>query len=123
MTKEIVVNSRTNEIRVAVLENGRLEDFFIESAKEDSMLGDIYKGRIESIVSSINGAFVNIGVGKNGFLYLSEMTNPLLEAELSRPTGFLEKIFKKPAKENKKLSADFQVGQEILVQVVKEPFG
>ena len=98
MSKEILVNSRGHEMRVAVLKDGRLEDFFIESQRSDSILGDVYKGKIESIVPSINGAFVNIGVGKNGFLYLSERTNPLLEQELSRPAGFLEKIFKRPEK-------------------------
>ncbi|MDP3142433.1 MAG: Rne/Rng family ribonuclease [Candidatus Omnitrophota bacterium] len=123
MTKEILINVKTNEMRVAVLKDGQLEDFSIELNKQNSILGDIYKGRIDSIVASINAAFVDIGFGKNGFLYLSEMTNPMLEAELSKPVGFLEKILHKPAKEVKKVSPEFQVGQEILVQVVKEPFG
>jgi len=123
MPKEILINVKSHEMRVAVLKDGQLEDYFIELAKDNSILGDIYKGKIDSIVSSINAAFVNIGFGKNGFLYLSEMTNPILEEELSKPTGFLEKIFHKPAKENKPVSPEFRVGQEILVQVVKEPFG
>jgi len=124
MAKDIFINVKAHEVRVAVVKDNQLEDYFVELAKDaNSILGDIYKGRIESIVSSINAAFVNIGFGKNGFLYLSEMTNPILEEELSRPVGFLEKILKRPEKEKKPVSAEFQEGQEILVQVVKEPFG
>src|SRR3990167_4232398 len=98
MSKEILINAKAQEMRVAVLKNGQLEDFFIELSRHNALLGNIYKGKIDSIVSSINAAFVNIGVGKNGFLYLSEMTNPILEAELSKPVGFLEKILRKRGK-------------------------
>src|SRR5271167_3726427 len=67
------------------------------------MLGNIYKGRVESILPSINGAFVNIGQEKNGFLYLTDADNPFLndiekiEEEPSTPQKILNMIFPKPA--------------------------
>lgn len=123
MSKEIIINVRQQEMRVAVLKDGTLSDYFVEVSRQNAILGNIYKGKIETIVSSINAAFVNLGFGKNGFLYLSEMTNPIVEAELARPVGILEKILKRSAKAPKKVSPEFQAGQEVLVQVVKEPFG
>src|SRR5271167_3755845 len=67
------------------------------------MLGNIYKGRVESILPSINGAFVNIGQEKNGFLYLTDADNPFLndiekiEEEPSAPQKILNMIFHRPA--------------------------
>jgi Rne/Rng family ribonuclease len=65
---------------------------------------------------------VDIGVGKNGFLYLSEMFNPLVEEEVSKSKGFLSKLLKKKTKAAAPPKS-FAKGDEILVQVVKEPFG
>src|SRR5206468_3419301 len=78
------------------------------------------------ILPSINGAFVDIGQERNGFLYLTDAVNPLLEEEISGPRRFLDKLLNKPEKEVER--QDFKPvplakGQEVLVQVVKEPFG
>ncbi|HQL42227.1 MAG TPA: ribonuclease E/G, partial [Candidatus Omnitrophota bacterium] len=128
MSKEILVNIKEGETRVAIIESGVLEDFYIERESEGTLLGNIYKGRVESILPSINAAFVNIGQEKNGFLYLTDIVNPLVEEELSGPRKFIEKILNpqvKP-KETKKRSEHppaLSKGDEIIVQVVKEPFG
>lgn len=110
MAKEILINIEPQEKRVAVVEGGVLSDFYIERPGQKPLVGNIYKGRIDSIVSSIGAAFVDIGLAKKGFLYLSEAED--LEADL-------EDI--KP--KNVKAAKEFKVGQEILVQVVKEQFG
>ncbi len=120
MSKEILINIKDKQKRVAVVKDGKLEEFYLEVAEENPLLGNIYKGRIDSVVPSINAAFVDIGIGKNGFLYISEMSNPLAEDETA-PRGFLSKILKKKAKAAPK--RNFAKGDEILVQVVKEPFG
>ncbi len=120
MNKEILINIKEKEKRVAVIKEGRLEEFYLEIAGEDSLLGNIYKGRVDSVVPSINAAFVDIGIGKNGFLYLSEMSNPLLEEE-SLPKKFINRLLKKKSKAAP--GRKFSRGDEILVQVVKEPFG
>ena len=130
MSKEILVQTGKGECLVAILENGRLDDFHIEVDRYQSLLGNIYKGKVETILPSINAAFVNIGYAKNGFLYLTDAANPLLEEEVPIQRSFLEKIFKKPSKKNKedkrgrkeKGALPLSVGQEILVQVVKDPF-
>lgn len=132
MPKEILVNVQEGERRVAIVDGGKLDDFHIEVDRHNSILGNIYKGKVESILPSINGAFVDIGEGKNGFLYLTDAINPLLEEEISGPRNFFNKIFnrqEKPKEEQKdpnlKPSQQVQLtkGEEVLVQVVKEPFG
>jgi len=131
VSKEILIHIQAGERRVAILEEGKLDDFYIEVDRHQSILGNIYKGKVESILPSINGAFVDIGQGKNGFLYLTDAVNPLIEEEITTgPKKFLEKILNKgeKRKENNKASkenkpASLSSGQEILVQVVKEPFG
>ena len=128
MGKEILIQIQEGERKVAILKNGHLDDFLIESDRRESILGNIYKGKVESILPSINGAFVNIGLERNGFLYLTDTVNPELEKETA-PQNFIQKIFHK--KEERKKGGgrhhrhetpNLKTGQEILVQVVKEPF-
>ncbi len=131
MSREILIQTDKRECLVAILENGRLDDFHIEVDRYQSLLGNIYKGKVENILPSINAAFVNIGYEKNGFLYLTDADNPLLEEEVPVERNLIEKIFRKkphrkprPEKKPKteKDSISLQIGQEILVQVVKDPF-
>src|SRR3989338_9577991 len=78
MAREILVHIKAGEKRVVILNNGKIDDFFLEVDNQKTILGNIYKGRVESILPSINGAFVNIGQEKNGFLYLTDADNPFL---------------------------------------------
>ena len=131
MSKEILIQTQKEERLVAILEEGRLDDFYIEADRYQSLLGNIYKGKVESVLPSINAAFVNIGQDRNGFLYLTDAVNPLIEEEILEPRKFLDKIFnnQEPKKQQKrrgrrgKSPVPLKVGQEILVQVVKDPFG
>lgn len=140
MSKEILVHVAQDERRVAVIVNGKLDDFYIELEGNQSMLGNIYKGRVESILPSINGAFVNIGQEKNGFLYLTDAENPLLEGierieqEPSAAQKFLSLFLPKNSSKQatgdksakgaeKKEEISLKKDQEVLVQVVKDPFG
>lgn len=107
MSKEILINVDSAEKRVAVVSDGKLEEFYIERPQDKTIVGNIYKGRIEAVLPSIGAAFVDIGLLKKGFLYLSEIESAYESADAPQPT--------KP-KEIKK-------GQEVLVQVVKESFG
>jgi Rne/Rng family ribonuclease len=103
VSKEILIQVAHDERRVAVLVDGKLDDFYIELDRHQSMLGNIYKGRVESILPSINGAFVNIGQEKNGFLYLTDADNPFLqdiekiEEEPSSARKIMNMIFPKAA--------------------------
>ena len=155
MSKEILVQVAQGERRVAVLSDGKLDDFYIELDRHQSMLGNIYKGKVESILPSINGAFVNIGQEKNGFLYLTDADNPLLKEvdriEEEPVMGVGQKIINmifpakppdgpqesaqpaspppsagqnpKPGRHPKQQPLPLKKDQEILVQVVKDPFG
>jgi ribonuclease G len=107
MSKEILINSETQEKRVAIVQDGLLLEFHIERPQDRTIVGNIYKGRIEAVMPSIGAAFVDIGLPKNGFLYLSEIESAYESIEAPAQT---------PIKEVKK-------GQEVLVQVVKESFG
>ncbi|MBF0385257.1 MAG: Rne/Rng family ribonuclease [Candidatus Omnitrophica bacterium] len=130
MPKEILIQTQKGERQVAIIEEGRVEDFHIEVDRYESLLSNIYKGKVESILPSINAAFVNIGQAKNGFLYLTDAVNPFVEEEFAERNNFLTRIFGKKKKEEPKASQPrkpreeihLKVGQEILVQVVKEPF-
>lgn len=116
---------------MAIIEDGRVDDFHVEVDRYQSLLGNIYKGKVESVLPSINAAFVNIGQERNGFLYLTDAVSPLVEGDISEPRKFLDKIFKgkeKPKQKQRykgkreKHSISLSVDQEILVQVVKDPF-
>ncbi|MFH1360297.1 MAG: Rne/Rng family ribonuclease [Candidatus Omnitrophota bacterium] len=127
MSKEILVHIQQNEKRVAIVENGKLDDFYIEIHHDQALLGNVYKGKVESVLPSINGAFINIGHERNGFLYLTDTVSPLVEDDISGPAKFLGKFLKrKDKKKDKKQTPGpvaFKKGDEVLVQVVKEPFG
>ncbi len=72
--RKIIANTlETEEMRVAILENGKLEDIFYERMWERQKTGDIYKARVDSVVPGIHAAFVNLGDGRNAFLYLNDI--------------------------------------------------
>lgn len=126
MQREIFINVTPHEKRVAILENKRIEEFYIErpdSAK--SLVGNIYKGRVESVLPGIGAAFVNIGLGKNGFLYVTDV----VAGAASYDKLFEEGIAEEDAPQAEKgkqfppINELLKKGDEVLVQVVKEPIG
>lgn len=107
MSKEILINALPQEKRVAIIKDGRLDEFYIERPQDKTIVGNIYKGIIEAVMPSVGAAFVDIGLPKKGFLYLSEIEDVFSELEKTKP-GIVK---------------DVKKGQEVLVQVVKEGFG
>src|SRR5213593_1447627 len=74
MKKEMLINClQSEEIRIAILENGVLEELYVERTSHESYVGNIYKGRVVNIEPSIQAAFVDFGVGRNGFLHVSDV--------------------------------------------------
>jgi ribonuclease E len=74
MKKEMLINvSQPEECRIAIIEDGLLEELYIERASQDNLVGNIYKGRIVNLEPSIQAAFVDFGVGRNGFLHISDV--------------------------------------------------
>lgn len=112
MTLKMIVNSvDPEEIRIALLDNGRLTDFDIETRGSATNTGNIYKGRVVDVMPSLNAAFVNYGADKQGFLTANDV-NPRIsgidEAKLEKAPSIEELL--KP-------------GQDILVQVTKDEVG
>lgn len=74
MKKEMLINVlQPEETRIAILENGVLEELYVERVSNEGYVGNIYKGRIVNIEPSIQAAFVDFGVGRNGFLHISDV--------------------------------------------------
>jgi ribonuclease G len=113
MNKEILITADPQEKRVVIVKDKVMEEFYIERPQDKTIVGNIYKGIIEAVIPSINGAFVDIGLPKKGFLYLTEIEDAYDLID-NHDSHVPQK--KQPAKEVKK-------GQEVLVQVVKESFG
>src|SRR5262249_50090685 len=74
MKKEMLINVlQSEECRIAIVEDGVLEELYVERASQESYVGNIYKGRIVNIEPSIQAAFVDFGIGRNGFLHVSDV--------------------------------------------------
>jgi len=83
MERQILISQDANEKQVAILEDGRLEEFYIERGDSKKLFGNIYEGIVKTVIPGIDAAFVDIGTGKDGFLYVGDaLRSPLdLDAE------------------------------------------
>ncbi|TAL70931.1 MAG: Rne/Rng family ribonuclease [Bacteroidetes bacterium] len=77
MIKEIIINSTLNEERIAITEDGRLAELFIELPEKERSIGNIYLGKVTKIIEGINAAFVNIGQNQDAFLHFSDIDSQL----------------------------------------------
>jgi len=110
--KEIIITTDHNQIRAAVLEQGKLIEVLDDAQRESRLAGNIYKGKVHNIVAGIQAAFVDIGLGKNAFLYAGDVTKAEYQdgqKVLAPITMSIENLVKQ--------------GQEIVVQIVREPVG
>src|SRR6188768_555155 len=74
MKQEMLINvAQAEECRIAIVEDGMLEELYLERSSQESFVGNIYKGRIVNLEPSIQAAFVDFGVGRNGFLHISDV--------------------------------------------------
>src|SRR5262245_1654716 len=84
MKQEMLINvAQSEECRIAIVENGVLEELYLERSSQTNYVGNIYKGRIVNLEPSIQAAFVDFGVGRNGFLHISDV-----EAQYFRQGGY-----------------------------------
>ncbi len=116
--REIVINVEKLETRVAVVENGRVEEFQVEHPMEERLVGCIFKGRIQNLEHDLQAAFVDIGLKKNAFLHYWDMIpdeESLEEEEEHRS--------KRKRISNEEIAKRFPPGTEIVVQVTKGPIG
>ncbi|PYQ11256.1 MAG: Rne/Rng family ribonuclease [Acidobacteria bacterium] len=113
MTKDLIVSSTPQETKVALLEDGAVAEFFIEREAHRGVVGNIYKGRVTRVLPGMQSAFVDLGLERDAFLYVADVFEELDENLLSPE----EQARDAPIEER------LQEGQEVLVQVVKEPLG
>ena len=123
MKREIIINVEKLETRVAVLENGRLEEFMVEHPEEERLVGSVFKGRVQNLENDLQAAFVDIGLKKNAFLHYWDMT-PDADALLDEDDDDRQR--QKGGRKANRLSDEeiakrFPAGSEIIVQVTKGP--
>ena len=122
--REIIVNAENLETRVAVIENGRIEEFQVEHPSEERLVGSIYKGRVQNLEHDLQAAFVDIGLKKNAFLHYWDM----IPDDDSRLEDDEDGNSNTRPSRRKRVSSDeiakrFPPGTEIVVQVTKGPIG
>jgi ribonuclease G len=123
--KEVVINAETLETRVAVLEDGRLEEFNIERTTEERLVGSIFKGKVRNLEDGLKAAFVDIGFEKNAFLHYWDIVPNQFDSGVEiveRPTG-RDRRPARPKITQKDIPRLYPPGGEIIVQVTKGPIG
>lgn len=121
--QEIIISITPQETRVALLENKVLAEIYFETAREKRIVGSVYKGRVSRVLPGMQAAFVDIGLEKAAFLYVSDVeggSRPFSNGDLGDGD---EAVL--PEKRRSAASIDdlLSEGQEIIVQVAKEPLG
>lgn len=106
--KQMIVHCTQHITRMALLENGRLVEYAAERDQQQGLVGSYYKGRVINVLPGMQAAFVDIGQKKNAFLYVDDVLHPNLDKQPDV----------KPS-----IETLLQPGQEIVVQVRKEPSG
>jgi len=154
MKKEILINAGANETRIAITEDGRLAELFVETANKEKMVGDIYLGKVAKVMPGIKAAFIDIGLGQDGFLHFSDIGNRFEEysamigdddeeeseeqkeavaVEAGADTSAPPRPAPPPPRESQRerggnhrpprREIQLEKGQEIIVQITKEPVG
>jgi len=111
MSTEILINASTHEARAAVVESGVLQEVFLERASRRGLISNIYKGRVSRVLPGMQAAFIEIGMERTAFLHASDIFDPR-----HADTGI-----EQPRTEN--IRSLVSEGNEILVQVIKDPMG
>jgi ribonuclease G len=104
--KQLIISRDHLETRVAVLEDGQPAEMYLERPHRQSLVGNVYKGRVENVLPGMDAAFVDVGLERNGFLAVGEVIAS--EASAGRPRRIGELL---------------RAGKELLVQVTRDPMG
>lgn len=112
MREELLVNVTPSEVRVAVVENGVLQEVFVERASRKGIVGNLYKGRVSRVLPGMQAAFIDIGLERTAFLHVSDIARPVVEEGDGITTPSPDNI-RDLVTEN----------GEILVQALKDPLG
>src|SRR5207302_10035385 len=143
MTKEMIVSSNGHETIVAILEDDLVAEIFVERERQRGVVGNVYKGRVSKVLPGMQSSFIDIGLERDGFLYVADVVDTLeefdkLAGDEDEEPGKAENGQKprdgstgspssraqsRDDRPQPKIEDLLREGQEILVQVVKEPLG
>ncbi|MEM7052314.1 MAG: Rne/Rng family ribonuclease [Acidobacteriota bacterium] len=119
MANKMLVESDPHQTRIAVLEDDRLTEIFVERKRHRGLVGNVYKGRVTRVLPGMQAAFVDIGLERDAFLYVSDVVENVDAVEgldLAQ-----EDVHDLTAPEDLSIDDLLKAGQEIIVQVVKDP--
>jgi ribonuclease G len=132
MTNELVINARPHETRVALVENGVVVELYVNRGSEQELMGNIYLGRVVRVLPGMQAAFVDIGIDKPAFLYVTDVYNDVRHWEqvmVQEGEEENNEESQRPVRMRNLKNFDINIegllqeGQEIMVQVSKEPIG
>lgn len=135
MSNELIINARPHETRVALVENGVVLELHIERKTGQELMGNIYRGRVARVLPGMQAAFVDIGLDRSGFLYVTDVHHDFLDLEQmmlsSNPESNQECAKEEEAEPLLERTQDipFHIedllheGQDLMVQIAKEPMG
>jgi ribonuclease G len=124
MQNEIVINADAGETRVAILERSTFTELYIERDNDRSVVGNVIKGRVGRVLPGMQAAFVDIGLEKAGFLYVGDYF-PVLEANKSSNSDTSNGRRKRYGRGRTppKIETVLREGQDVVIQIAKEPIG
>ncbi|MBF0443477.1 MAG: Rne/Rng family ribonuclease, partial [Oligoflexales bacterium] len=125
MKKKLVINANVSETRIALLEEGKVAELYVERHSNKGMVGNIYKAKVTRVLPGMQSAFINIGVDQSAFLFGGDVMDPAFIKALKE---------QKDSKPNEENDSQYSInrtpieniirnGQEIMIQVAKEPLG
>ena len=125
MSAEILISVRPTETRVAYVDNGILTDFSIERKRSPTMVGSIHRGKVMRVLPGMQAAFVDVGMERAAFLYVGDIRGDISDTEAEEFEGGQVEIANKETSEAPlaKIEDLISEGQELLVQVSKDPIG
>jgi ribonuclease G len=123
LRKQIIVNSSRNEVRVALLENGVLAEIHIERSSDEAATGNIYKGKVLRVLAGMQAAFVDLGLEKAAFLHASDVVGEGSLDDDEEATDVQYDEGARRPREHVPIEKRLRRGDELIVQIAKEPMG
>lgn len=121
--KEMVINVGPHETRIAILEDKRLAELSIEREESPSIVGNVYRGRVDSVVPGMQAAFIDIGFHKNGFLYVSDIAGAEGTGDIELVDGMPRAKTRAKRAKQQPIETMLKKDQYVMVQVAKDPLG
>jgi ribonuclease G len=136
MNKEMIVSSNGHETMVAILEDDLVAEIFVERERHRGVVGNVYKGRVSKVLPGMQSSFIDLGLERDGFLYVADVIDTLVEFDKLAGAdddeangngggggGPKNRERDRQDRPQQKIEELLKEGQEIVVQVVKEPLG